>query len=92
MSAVCVNFRDVARKFARIFKVCNTLYMWWLCAFRFKIDLKGVFIGVKFGIFLKLVCLQCMLCIAWSFLIGNCLCENFYKAGFVLLQCSCKLL
>ena len=25
MSAVCVNFRDVARKFARIFKVCNTL-------------------------------------------------------------------
>ena len=54
MSAVCVNFRDVARKFARIFKVCNTLYMWLLCAFRFKIDLKGVFIGVKFGIFLKI--------------------------------------
>ena len=45
MSAVCVNFRDVARKFARIFKVCNTLYMWLLCAFRFKIDLKGVFMG-----------------------------------------------
>ena len=53
MSAVCVNFRDVARKFARIFKVCNTLCVWWLCAFRFKIDLKGVFIGVKFGFFLN---------------------------------------
>ena len=53
MSAGCVNFRDVARKFACIFKVCNTLYMWWLCAFRLKIDLKGVFIGVKFGDFLK---------------------------------------
>ena len=51
MSAVCVNFRDVARKFARIFKVCNTLCVWWLCTFRFKIDLKGVFMGVKFGIF-----------------------------------------
>ena len=51
MSAVCVNFRDVARKFARIFKVRNTLYVWWLCAFMFKIDLKGVFIGVKFGVF-----------------------------------------
>ena len=51
MSAVCVNFRDVARKFARILKVCNTLYMWLLCAFMAKIDLKGVFIGVKFGIF-----------------------------------------
>ena len=51
MSAVCVNFRYVARKFACIFKVCNTLYMWWLCAFRLKIDLKGVFIGVKFGDF-----------------------------------------
>ena len=53
MSAVCVNFRDVARKFARIFKVCNTLYVWRLCAFRFKSDLKGVFIGVKFGDFKK---------------------------------------
>jgi len=51
MSAVCVNFRGVARKFARISKVCNTLYVWWLCAFRFKSDLKGAFIGVKFGIF-----------------------------------------
>ena len=54
MSAVCVNFRDVARKFARIFKVCNTLYMWLLCAFRFKIDLKGVFIGGEIRWFLKI--------------------------------------
>jgi len=37
MSAVCVSFRDVARKFARISKVRNTLYVWWLCALGSKV-------------------------------------------------------
>ena len=50
MSAVCVNFRDVARKFARIFKVCNRLISRCLRAIRRKHPLFSMFLVLKIGL------------------------------------------